>query len=467
MYECTQPANDLASSCIQDAEQLHHSHTWQPLIDGSLRSRALEAAHLVTERLSDPDRVLEAAECAIRQSTWPLYWHSSSPSFGFAGVAFVYAQILRCFPGEGWNKVAHQYLMLASQGTHTHPLSRPGFFSGTSGMAAVVSLLNKEDERYQKISNTLNKQLCEQILAYHYQRDTVNGIATAEFDAVNGAAGVLAYLITVDDPDELTVACIHSLIGYLIWLSSFDEEQQRERWYTSAQSLVTESQRLHYPQGWLNCGMSHGIPGPLAALALAWLAGYRIPGQREAITFLSQWIVEHQVPDQWGINWPEAIPAQIASSVQKWKKLPPARSAWCYGAPGVARALWLAGSALADVALQQVAYSAIEGVLRRPVAGRDINAPTLCHGIAGLLTICLHFAHETQSTFLREQIPLLVSQILAHFNPDSLLGFRGQETYEEPIDHPGWLTGSPGTALALLASATAVEPVWSRYLLIA
>ncbi|WP_277752743.1 lanthionine synthetase LanC family protein [Streptomyces sp. L2] len=80
----------------------------------------------------------------------------------------------------------------------------------------------------------------------------------------------------------------------------------------------------------------------------------------------------------------------------------PARSAWCYGAPGVAHALWLAGTALGDHDLHDVATEAMAAVLRRPAHMRFIDSPTFCHGVAGLLQIVLRFAHATRLPFLHD-----------------------------------------------------------------
>ena len=128
--------------------------------------------------------------------------------------------------------------------------------------------------------------------------------------------------------------------------------------------------------------------------------------------------------------------------------------------------MWFAGLALGDTSLCQVAIEALEAVLRRPMAEWRIEAPTLCHGLAGLLAICLRFAHDTGNTRIREHIPVLVSRILSQYNPDFPLGFRDLEKGPRYIDQTVWLTGAPGTAMVLLAASLPVEPVWDRALLL-
>ncbi len=450
--------------CLRDSQEV--SHSWQTVLLEPLRRQTLDIAYAIAERLRDPDQVQAVAKIATHQSTMPLQWCPASLSFGDVGIAFVHAHFHRCFPHGGWDKIAYSYLRLAAQGTQSQPYILPGLFSGTCGIAAVLSLLGRDDDRYHKVQKRLNMHIYEQVLAQYVSYEKKQGVPTSEYDIINGASGIIAYLMTIDHPEKHELATINILLKYLIWLAGFDQELQHHRWYTPVHMLVTDAQRKNYPYGWLNCGLAHGIPGPLAALSSAWLKGYQLPGQREAITYLSQWIIEHQIPDHWGINWPEALPAQMASDSSLWRKLPPTRSAWCYGAPGIARALWLAGTALHDSFLQQLALDAIKTVLLRPPAQRRIDSPTLCHGMSGLLTICLRFFHETQNALLEEHISLLVSQILAYFNPSFPLGFRDQETPNVMVDQVAWLNGTPGIALALLAASTNVEPSWDHFLLI-
>ena len=44
-----------------------------------------------------------------------------------------------------------------------------------------------------------------------------------------------------------------------------------------------------YPHGNLNCGLAHGIPGPLATMSLALLAGVTVPGLAEAVDWAASW----------------------------------------------------------------------------------------------------------------------------------------------------------------------------------
>jgi hypothetical protein len=146
--------------------------------------------------------------------------------------------------------------------------------------------------------------------------------------------------------------------------------------------------------------------------------------------------------------------------------LVPSRAAWCYGSPGVARSLWLAGDAANDGSYKELSLSAMEAVYRRPVPTRRIDSPTFCHGVAGLQHITLRFAHDTGLSMFVEHARLLHQQIVARYEPASASGFRNLEPGGRLVDQPGLLDGASGVALVLLAASTSSEPLWDRLFLL-
>jgi hypothetical protein len=197
-------------------------------------------------------------------------------------------------------------------------------------------------------------------------------------------------------------------------------------------------------------------------MALAHADGVEVPGMRDAIASIAAWLRDNRVDDAWGINWPTmvALPGEA-------RPAEPSRAAWCYGSPGVARALWLAGTALEDEHLMRVAIEAMRAVYDRPLPARQIDSPTFCHGVAGLLQITLRFAHDTREAVFTAAAADLTDQLLGAYDPDRLLGFCSLEPGGNEVDQAGLLDGAPGVALVLLAAATDVEPTWDRLFLLA
>lgn len=440
--------------------------SWKPAISGLLSTRAQQAVLFVAKRMRDPDFVLAVANQAGQQSPFSTGWSATSIT-GDVGLALMYDSIEQCFPEQGWGAVKQQYLMRAAKDSQKSAFCFPGLFGGTSGIALILSLASREGKYYQKTLAHLQQGLSEQVCQQPWRRPaSERGVAASDYDVISGAAGVLICLVSMKQPGILVQEIIEHLLEYLLWLSEPGQPLSQERWYIPPELLPDGKHRDASPQGNFNCGLAHGIPGPLAALALTWLAGYRYPGLHESIAYLADWLLQHQITAPWGRDWPAFVPFESASSPDSWQSLLPSHSAWCYGTPGVSRSLWLAGQALENEHLCQVAIEAIEGVLRRPVHLRGIPAPNICHGIGGLLQICLRFAQESESPLIKEHIPFLVEQLAHAFNPTFTLGFRDIEQ-SAVVDQPAWLTGSPGIVMALLAASTSVAPTWDRILAIA
>lgn len=422
---------------------------------------------MVAERMRNPAYVNEMVKLSMRQAIYPSSWSPSALGSGDLGIALMYSYFDTCFSSESWDRLTQQYLRIAASDTQRSALIMPGLFAGTAGMAFAVSSASRGGRRYGKNLADLHDGLCKQVFETSWRRpEEAGGVSSADFDIVSGAAGTLLYLVSLEQTNDTIEAAIKHLLMYLLWLGEPGQRPGKERWFIPPKLLPNDLHRQDFPQGNFNCGLAHGIPGPLAALALTWLAGYRFPGLRETIAYLSNWVVEHRIEAEWGMDWPASIPLECAARAELWHMLSPTRAAWCYGAPGVARSLWLAGCALEDGALCNMGIEAIEAVLRRLISQRGIPSPNICHGIAGLLLICLRFAYECESTLVKAQIPVLVEQILETFNPVLPLGFRDTDQ-GVPRDQPAWLTGASGIAMVLLAAATDIPPAWDRILAIA
>jgi len=204
--------------------------------------------------------------------------------------------------------------------------------------------------------------------------------------------------------------------------------------------------------------MAHGIGGPLAALATAHTAGYSVTGQRTAIQHAAQWLLHWRTTAT--SDWPPYVTGdELDSDIPQ--PAPGRRDAWCYGAPGIGRALTLAGRALADPELIEAGHNAIASLANRPAHRWDVAGPTICHGYAGVLH-CGSANHPT----VAEQA---ADAVTATFNPRATFGFQHVENGSSS-DRPGLLTGSAGVALALAdhghLPAPQVSTRWDAVLLL-
>ncbi|MBV9111064.1 MAG: hypothetical protein JO306_16785, partial [Gemmatimonadetes bacterium] len=134
-----------------------------------------------------------------------------------------------------------------------------------------------------------------------------------------------------------------------------------------------------FPAGKYDLGMAHGVPGVIAFLSLALLAGARRELAEGMLRDAVRWLVSHQRADAAQGAYGTAIDARDpARPLHR-------RAAWCYGDPGVAVALLLAARALGDDALQAHAHALARSAAAFAARerGRVLDA-SLCHGSAGL-----------------------------------------------------------------------------------
>lgn len=446
------------------------SERWSRVLGAEQTAGAVTVAREVATRLRDAELIEAANAAAARQTAYPqsVYWEPHGIAQGDAGLALMCGYLDACFPNEGWDATAHSYLALAARGAERSGYLATGLFSGLSGLAFAAWYLSRNGTRYQKLLTAIEGALLSQQtvgLAGALARQR-QGVSVGLFDLISGLSGVGAYLLCRREHEE-AVAALRAVLRALIALTA--EEEGTPRWHTPARFMSDEEVMLRlYPNGNLNCGLAHGIPGPLGLMALALHSGVEEEGLEGAIDRVASWLTSNRTDDAWGVNWPTAValPPDGDSAAASSPPEEPSRAAWCYGSPGIARALWFAGEALDNPGYRELAVETMEAVYRRPVRERRIDSPTFCHGVAGLLQITLRFANDTGLPLFAEAAQTLGEQLLSLYEPDSLLGYCSLEPGGQRVDQPGLLDGAPGVALVLLAAATDVEPTWDRLFLL-
>jgi lantibiotic modifying enzyme len=447
----------------------------ESILTGPLREAAMRAALHVAERLKDPRAAERAAAQAAAQSQFPEFsrWSPPSVAQGNAGLALLWAYLDSCFPDREWDVVGKRHLEEAVRSIDLESTVGTGLFSGLSGLAFAGSALSRDGARYRRMLASLDQAIAAETVALAGQVRASNGLSVGDFDVISGLTGIGAYLLCRRAEPHVESALAGAVDALIAQALSDDVPP---RWFTPAHLLYDDVTRQMYPHGNLNCGLAHGIPGPLAFLSLVRLSGLAFDRLDDAIVAIAQWLCANRQDDVWGANWPAAVhleeardgAGRVVLRPGDPKVAPggPSRTAWCYGSPGVARALWLAGQALDRDAYRELAVGAMEAVFRRPIPARMIGSPTFCHGVAGLLAITMRFARETREPIFFDQSRRLAEQLVRSFQPDSLLGFRCIEYGNNQTDQPGLLDGAAGVAIVLLAACTGIEPAWDRVFLL-
>ena len=435
---------------------------------------SLTVAVDIARRLSPP--AVDAAVAEPLQTDDPSFtnWRAAGLWGGYAGLAVLAASLDTVEPGCGWDSIGFDHLRRAVRGMEAEPSPAVGL-AGLTGLATAASMLSRHGRRYDTLLTTLDSAIVERVehMSQGVLRSRPHGVPVGVFDVITGLAGAGRYLLGRAQSAPCRQA-LQTLLGALVYLSEEDADAVPHGHTTFLQS--TDNLRRFYPDGHVNLGLAHGIPGPLALLSLSASQGVEITGQHDAIVRIADRIVKAQCRDEWGVGFPlaasiltvckESTSADLQDIRANANAIAPARAAWCYGPPGVARALWLAGVAAARSDYRDLALAAMTAVFERPIPNRRIDSPTLCHGVAGLLQITLRFARDGAGEIFSTAAQELTAQLLDAHEPDSRFGYRDLKPSGQRTDNPGLLEGAAGVALVLLTAATPAEPIWDRILML-
>lgn len=430
------------------------------------RERYLEVAFSTMERLTDRDRLLRLHDgIGTGQGDLHQPWAPLSLASGDVGLALAFGEFHLRFPDHGWDQVAHKYLKEAAGCLERGVLPNPSLFSGLAGLAFVLRRL-AQDSRYAKALKHVDQWLfgVTETLLLRLSDNPFGPISPRSYDLISGMTGVGAYLLYAaaasPDAERLLRTILEHLAGRALLPQGLG--------FVTSPSLVPEWEKSLAPDkrtAYIDMGLAHGVAGPLALLALAVAEGFGTPKLREAAANLSDWILVQLFTSEEGPNLPSFLHPQAPETRQA------SRAAWCYGIPGVAAALRLAGEALGDPHLTRVSADLMLSVSHRSPQSLAIPAPILCHGLGGLVTILKGFESRAGMSGgpLAAYTGNLLEQIAGQFDGHSELGFLDLDLRHGWVPKPGLLEGSAGVALALLEAVGSSERegvTWTRAFLL-
>lgn len=270
--------------------------------------------------------------------------------------------------------------------------------------------------------------------------------AFGEYDIFYGLTGLGALLLK----RAPTSSAMERVLVYLTALTrprGIDRDMVVPGWWVGHDPRKQHSAR--FPAGHANLGLAHGIPGPLALLALAARRGHYVPGQIEAIHTILDWLEYWRQEGEHGPWWPETV-ALTELGTGRTAQRAPGRPSWCYGTPGIARAGQLAAIAVDDRELQQRFEQALTVCLNDTSQTRLVTDASVCHGWAGILHTVRRAAADAMSPDVGTLLPALAAQL---------------ERHQTQTDEEGLLTGRPGTDLALLTAHDEPRTGWDTCLL--
>ncbi len=439
--------------------------TWFGSLDAELALRLRDRATTVLDLIPAPASALALAERAEVQSRHGHGWLPASLAQGDAGLAVAHATLATTAHDPVVRQVATgraiTFLRAAVDSTQDHAIQESGLCNGMTGLLLAVDAVTEAEPRFLPA----RQQLLAQHLAHVEATPTLMSQAfhtDIDFDLMSGRAGTVAYLATNCDPAAGAAALSH-LVADLTWVGMREETAPHAwRWMTNRLEAPSLSLRDdEFPDDFLNAGLSHGLAGITAALALAAARGHGglDPAVRHVLASHVAWFRSTVTHDDLGPLWPAGC-AVAPSGIETPHGPPSTMVAWCYGSAGIGLALLNAGRALEDPAAVALGIAAVRGTILRD-AERQVPGPaTLCHGTAGIALLAAWLTALPGQEDMATHVDRLARRLLAQGDLDAPLIYRDLEFGTNPIDQPGLLNGAAGVALVLASLAAPRRPRW-------
>lgn len=413
--------------------------TWEPVLDGELRDRALEAAR----------ELGRAVATSFEADESPASSGDPSLSRGWTGTAVTMHYLHAAFPDEGFAAASEAALDRAVDAVAEQRMN-PGLMQGFPGIAWAIDHLGHNDGD-EDANEVVDDALIEML---------GNARGAGLYDLVSGLVGIGIYAL-----ERLPAASGRRLLELVVQrLGDWSQPAAPGvTWYTPPE-LIPPSARERVPEGYYNLGLAHGVPGAIAVLAHAHRLGVERATAAALLDGAVEWIVAQALPEGGRATWPYFVGPGIDPR--------PARLAWCYGDPGVIASLLAAADALDRPQWEKTAFDALERALGRPPGASDVQGASLCHGAMGLAHLWNRMWQRSRSSELRDAIAYWTTVALdLRTCSDGLGGYSVWDPASEQeeggdVQGPGLLAGVAGIALALVAAATDREPAWDRHLLL-
>lgn len=444
--------------------------TWCPVrfTEGE-RDSICERVRDIGFRLQKIPKVLEMSQIANLQSGYGK-WASSYPLDNLAqgplGLALMFNELHHMWPAEGWNFHAHKYLAEPLRNFALKDEHSLGLLSGACGLYFVVQQLSWDGTEHEETIDQLETLLSSAANNYATKLALEEYPRPENYDLVSGAVGISAALLMQrTDAGVVESEGLLGLVLHLVWLGKQNMTQYMQQfaiWYRSTALNARQKRWQAQDNAYMGDGMRYGLAGLIALLSLVLESGLdtAIADIPETLEYLCKQIVMHQ--DIRGDYWSQHTYRDSYHSPGNC-----APFAWCNGATGIVRALWLAGRALHNNALCDKALEGLSEMGKRFRKESYLIGPSLCHGLAGMIQVYTHFAHETAESTISEDVHAMTERLLALFEPDRPFGYRAFGPEYIRFDSPWLFEGAAGVALALLTTISPEQPSWDRIMLLA
>jgi hypothetical protein len=409
---------------------------WRPILSGTMGDQALQAVDAIAESIPSITSLPGA--------------RNHSLSRGEAGLALLYTWLARTGRTPQADVLAWRYLDQAIEGVSTEAMY-PSLYGGFTGVAWAAELV---DHLLDPGAGDRNEEVDDALLRLLSQPNRW----PMPHDLVEGVTGLGVYALQ-RYPRPAAVECLRRVVERLHESARHDEHGLY--WWTPPAELHEEWRR-QCPSGRVDLGVAHGAAGAIALLGGVCGAGIEQATARPLLEGAVRWLFEHSLATEAG----PTFPLWVAPGFPPYQ----ARSAWCYGDPGIAAAVLTAARGAGVPDWEQAAVELACRAAERPASKTGVVNACFCHGAAGLAHLYNRMYQATGELTLGRAAEYWLKRTLDFCR---LARDSGDRWVQGRSDQKPWtwtgielVEGAAGVALVLLAATTPVEPVWDRMFLV-
>lgn len=330
-----------------------------------------------------------------------------------------------------------------------------GMIGGLGYISFCVNLYSARTNNLQKFSKDLNKFLLEKTIIYTKKLISKKyDTAMFDYDIIRGVAGVLYYLLdfewSAEEKEQLNI-----LVEYLIGLTK-DHDYNGSKvinFHINNNNQFSEDEKLLYPNGNINFGLSHGMLGPLIALAKAHNNGFECPQIKEAIEVIFNLYDKFKVYIEDIPTWPTQLSFEDYISGEFNEDSRPVMSSWCYGNSGIVRGLQKAAKYMNDNNREEIYIKDLINVVNQPINRYNLSSPILCHGYSSVLSARTMAYRDKKDNRYISTIEDDIYSILKFFHINKNRECDIDKVIEEVLDgDKSLLMGAVGIMLSLLST---------------
>lgn len=418
-------------------------NSWEPILPQELAEDAWEAVLAVANALR-------------------CQHETSRPTQQLCESALLYGYLYKAEPLGIWRDLALDHLNAAIEQVSSSKSRTLALHGGLSGVGWTVEHLSRilSDDVGDDCSREFGEDIEDPIEAIDneilcFLRN--QGDRLGVYDLISGLVGFGVYFI-----ERLSrQSAIEGLTVILDLLERWSEVAADGRTWQTSPRYVPEQQRKLFPAGYYNLGVAHGVPGVhqlLGQLITAGIGRSKAQGLLEAAT---GWMLARQRgPDTISVfDW-VFVPGQESAD---------SRLAWCYGDLGISAVLHSTAIHVGRQDWLRASEMLLDRCTVWPDNATGVRDTGLCHGALGVAHIFNRVHQSITCSRYKEAAVKWFRRGLEMRRPDiDSAGFFSWSRDGNARCKPdsSFLTGSVGSALALLSSITGFEPAWDRLLML-